>query len=106
MRIKIKNDLFDISDRVKEINPNYEIFYDTEKKKFVLMKGKLVSSILPYETLDVRTLDYVYKTRAENGENLLKEIDSYNEKKTRDSVSKSQDEIENEFSRQLRLLKI
>lgn len=106
MRIRIKNDLYDIADRIKEINPDYEIFYDTEKEKFILMKGKFVSSILPYKTLDARTLDYVYETRPENSDKLLSEIDSYNERKRRDSVKQTQDEIENEFSRQLRLQKI
>lgn len=106
MRIKIKNDLFDIADRIKEINPLLEICYDTEKGKFLIMKGSMVYATIPYASLDVRALDYAYEVRPDNIDNLISEIDKFNETKRRDSVKDTQDEIENEYSRQLRLLKI
>jgi hypothetical protein len=34
MRIKIENDLFDICNRIKEIDDGYFIIYDTEKDRF------------------------------------------------------------------------
>lgn len=106
MRIKIKNDLFDISDRIKEINPLLEIFYDTAKGKFLIMKGSAVYAVIPYASLDVRALDYAYEVRPENADKLISDIDGFNEARRKNSVKNAQDEIENEYSRQLRLLKI
>ena len=34
MKIKIESDVFDIVDRIKEIDDGYFIIYDTQKNKF------------------------------------------------------------------------
>lgn len=106
MRIKITRDLFDIADRIKELNPNYEIYFDTDRQKYVLMAFGVHQSVIPYDELDVRTLDYAYETRAENAEKILAEIDAYNARRQRESVEDAKDEIENEFSRRLRLARL
>ena len=103
MKIKITRDLFDIADRIKELNPNYEIWFDTDRQKYVLTAFGGHQAVIPYDELDVRTLDYAYETRAENAEKILAEIDSYNLRRQRESAAEVRDEIENEFSRRLRL---
>lgn len=106
MKIKITHDLFDIAERVKEINKNYEIYFDTVLQKYVLTAFGVHQSIIPYDELDVRTLDYVYETRIENAEKVLEDIDRHNAKKERESNKKVKDEIENEYSRRLRLSRL
>lgn len=80
MKIRIYNDLYDVCDRVKEIHPDYEIYYDTTGKRYeVFAKGKL-QVVCPYEKLDARLIDYLYKTRIERLDKILKEIDDQNMK--------------------------
>lgn len=103
MKIKIDNDLFDISKRLKEIDPAYEVYFETDLQKYVLWAFGVRQTVLPYDELDVRTLDYVYHTRRENADTILREIDESNRRKEREEIKKMQDEVENETSRRLRL---
>lgn len=78
MKIRIYSDLYDVCDRVKEIHPDYEIYYDTAVKRYeVFAKGKLQVAC-PYEKLDARLIDYLYKTRIERLDEIMKEIDEEN----------------------------
>ena len=103
MKIEIKNDLFDIANRLKEIDPRYEVFFDTEKQKFVIYANGVPQLTIPYDNLDTRTLSYVRYTRVENAETVLKDVDGYNARKDRESIEKAKDTIEDEYSRRLRL---
>ena len=106
VKIKITDDLFYIADRLKEIDNRYEVFFDTEKQKFVIYALGKPQCVIPYDKLDVRTLDYVYKTRRENAEKLLMELEKSNLMKEKESLKKTHDEFENEVSRRLRLSRI
>ena len=75
--IKITNDVFDIASRIKNINSNYELYYDG---KFKLYANNILQLVLPFESLDSRTYDYILKTQIKNLESLQKEIDLNNEK--------------------------
>lgn len=106
MKIKIRNDLFDVEKRVKEIDKNYEIYFDTDLQKFVLYAFNVRQTVFPFDELDCRAIDYVYKTRVSRAENLLDEIDKENTERERASIKKAKDEVENETSRRLRLSRI
>ena len=103
MKIKIKNDLFDIAARMREIDPAYEIYFDTDLQKYVVWAFGIRQTVLPYDELDIRALEYIIRTRRENAEKVLQEIDEYNRRREREEVKKMQDEVENETSRRLRL---
>ncbi len=103
MKIRINNDLFDIASRVKEIDPRYEIYFETESQKFTLWAEGKRQLTFPFENLDERALVYTRKTRVENMEEVIKEIDSSNEKHENDRLVRVQDKIEDEYSRRLRL---
>ncbi len=75
--IKITNDVFDIADRIKNINSNYELYYDG---KYKLYCNNILQLVLPFESLDSRTYDYILKTQIKNLEYLQQEIDKNNEK--------------------------
>ena len=106
MKIRINNDLFDIASRVKEIDPRYEIYFETESQKFTLWAEGKRQLTLPFENLDERALVYTRKTRIENMEEVIKEIDSSNEKHEKDRLVRVQDKIEDEYSRRLRLARL
>lgn len=106
MKIKINNDLFDIASRIKEIDTRYEIFFETETQKFTVWANGKRQLTLPFENLDERAILYTRKTRVENVEEIIREIDSYNEKHENERVERVRDKIEDEFSHRLRLARI
>jgi hypothetical protein len=107
VRIKIANDLFDIADRIKELDRRYEIYFDTVKNKYLLTDEKgVVQLVVPYENLDARTLGYAYHTRAENADELEEEAEKHNDEIVKLGIKETQDKVENDFSRELRLRKI
>ena len=103
MEIRITHDLFDIAERLKAINEHYEVYFDTEKQKFIVKAFGIHQFTVPYDKLDVRTLDYAYYTRRENAEKVLHDVDVYNEGREKDALKKVKDEVENEYAHRLRL---
>ena len=84
MLIKIETDNYFISQRIKEIDINYFLMFNTKTKKFEVHNKRQAGNTfcvgLPFITLDERSLDYIQKTRIENIDNLIKEMDKENEK--------------------------
>ena len=106
MKIVIKNDLFDIVDRLKEIDPRYVVMFDDDLSRYELTIDDKFAAVIPYENLDERTLRFAYYTRSENAETVLADIDKHNEELRREEIKKMQDKVEDDFSRATRLLKI
>ncbi len=102
MRIEVKNDLYDISWRVKEINSGYKIVWDTDKQKYLVMHSGKVQLTLPFKVLDKRTIDYIIMTRVDNLEKLCKNIDKDNQKKREHALKEGYDKFENRMSKRLR----
>jgi hypothetical protein len=74
----ITKDLFDISGRLKDIDPDYQIYRNYILNRFELWwRGALVL-IFPFEKLDERSLHYARKTRRENADETETEIDGQN----------------------------
>lgn len=75
-------DLFNIVQRVKQINNKYRVFRNKKKKRFELYYQNGLNLefelVLPYEKLDYRTIDLVLKSRVENADKIFKEIDEFN----------------------------
>lgn len=78
----ISGDVFDIARRVKEIDRCYRIRYNRLLSRYELHHIRYypdtLVSVIPYPTLDKRTIDYVLKTRVHNLDKLLDEMDSSN----------------------------
>ena len=91
MLVKLYSDVFDISQRVKNIDSGYYILFNTSNKKFEVHNSNQVGSsyclTLPFKELDERTLNFINKTKSNNIEKILKEIE--NENKLRESSEKS-----------------
>ena len=84
MLIEIKNDVYFILERLREIDSGYKIFYSTKKKKFEIHNLKQIGNsyclTVPYKVLDARTVALIRKTRVENAADLIKEMDKNNAK--------------------------
>jgi len=89
--IKIKNDVFNIVDRLKEIDSHYYVVYNSDKQRLeVHFDGQYPNSlacIVPFNCLDVRTLEHVNKTRRENIDKVIKEMDEHNKRLEKEADS-------------------
>ena len=80
----IQSDTYFICERLKEIDSSYFILFNFENNKFEIhssmQRGSTYCLTIPYEVLDERTVDLVKKTRANNVDKLIEEIDQENER--------------------------
>ena len=80
--IKIDNDVFFITQRLKEIDDSYEVYYNLQIRCYEVHSSKQSKNSfcfkVPYSSLDERTLQYALKTRSENRDKIIAEIEKYN----------------------------
>ena len=83
MKIKIESDVFDVSKRIKEIDENYFIMFNLNNNKYELhctSQPNTYCFSYPYEDLDERFIDMIYKTNIVNIDNIIEQIDNNNAK--------------------------
>lgn len=92
MKFLIKNDLFDICNRIKFFDRNYCVVFDTnngnykvyskcknEKRPEFVEGDKLYYVLtLPYKELDYRCIKYLYQTEIKDIDLLIKNINEQN----------------------------
>lgn len=82
MKIKINSDVLNISQRIKNIDKNYYIIFNTEKNVFEMHNSNQFGSTycltLPFNYLDERVLKYVRKTQSDNIDDIIEEIETRN----------------------------
>jgi hypothetical protein len=78
------NDLFNISERIKEIDCDYEIYRNHYCGRYEVWRHSHLSFVIPFEELDERTLAYARKTRRENIDEIEREINEGNAKVERE----------------------
>ena len=92
-------DMFRVEERLKEIDPTYEVFYNKKDKRFEVYSKKagLVSLafISPFDSLDARLISYARKTRAERADKIIKEIEEENEK-----IEKANEKLASDFKKE------
>lgn len=81
---EIKNDLFDIVKKIKEINPRYRVFRNIVKHRYEIYFQNGVNLtlelVVPFDKLDYRTVNLINKTKVENADEIFDEIEKSNEK--------------------------
>lgn len=101
--IELTDDLFDIGWRLKAVNPDYFVVFNVTKKRFEVHNRSLckhsLAFVVPYDELDCRTVDYALKTRAENADKLLGELEKHNEQKRHDDVTAAVETVAEKMSR-------
>lgn len=89
---RIRHDLFGIAKRLKSIDRRYELFFNRKKNRYEIYANGAMQMALPFERLDARTLMYARKTRLENLEKIIAEIEEENARleiqKTRETRDK------------------
>lgn len=94
-KILIKKDVFNIVRRLKKIDKNYYIVYNSSLKRYEVHHAKSKHSlqlVLPFPFLDARTLDLVLKTSVENHTKLIRQMEANNLKLEQDKNNKLIDE--------------
>lgn len=74
----ITSDLYDIADRLREIDDRYEVMYDRVACRYTVYADGAPQFAAPFGGLDARTLELARKTRAERRDEILREIDESN----------------------------
>lgn len=90
----IEGDIYYIESRLKEIDPDYFLMRRGGRVEVCCLGAGASERVLtvPYDVLDARTVELVRKTRVENAERLLDEIERDNralEKKRLDAAVKN-----------------
>lgn len=83
MKIVVKNDVFDIVERIKAIDNDYFVIFDTKRNLYELhCKNQYENSfcLTLFESLDERSIQKTLKTRRQNKEKLFEEIKRHNQK--------------------------
>lgn len=79
---RIENDVLDIAARLREIDDGYFIVYNGLFRRLEVhnqrQRGNTFCLVVPSNRLNARTVELVRKTRAENADRLLAEIDEHN----------------------------
>ena len=75
----ITEDLFGIAGRLMSVDPRYRLYRNRKMERFELWWEGRLSLVLPFETLDERTVEYARKTRRENADEIMDEIAKGNE---------------------------
>ncbi len=94
----VDNDVYFISQRLKEIDFRYFILFNLKKHKYeVHSLGQIGGSYcftLPFDCLDARAISFTLKTKSENIEKLVKEIDEENKKLEKNNIKKAVNKLE------------
>lgn len=94
MRIKIDSDVFNISNRLKEIDSGYFVMYNLSSKKFEIHNNNQKNTYcltIPYGQLDTRTIDFVNKTSIRNYDKIIKNLDKNNANIEKNNLNKAKE---------------
>lgn len=98
MLIEIKSDPLFVTDRLKELDQDYYLVFNTIKHKYEVHNHSQISCsyclTYPNPALDERLLELVKKTRRENLNELMKEIDKANEKIEQEFIKSQKEKLE------------
>lgn len=99
MKIKICEDVYNISKRIKYIDRDYYVVYDTSKQVFEIHNsaqfGTSYCLTLPFDELDERALKHVLKTQSANIDEILGTIENDNNQRESAIRTSAFSEIEN-----------
>lgn len=79
---EIKDDVYYICDRLKEIDESYYVLYNLSKNCYEVHSSLQKNSycfVVPFDELDERTLAFARRTRSDRRDKLIEEIEKNNE---------------------------
>lgn len=82
--LKIDSDVLQITQRLKGINSEYNLFYNLKTKKYMLYqiknntKQNIYCLTFPFNSIDERMIEYTLKSEIQNRKAYLEEIERSN----------------------------
>ena len=95
-KIRIMQDAFKICERIKKIDKNYYVVFDTIKKVFEIHNSKQFCNtycISVGKTLDMRAIKKLQSSSVSNMDKILSEIEKHNESLEKESKRKVSDMV-------------
>lgn len=92
----IKNNAFNIVNRLKQIDKSFYVVYNTDVNGFEVHSSKQKNSFcfnVPFKMLDKRTLNHAKKTSIKNLTAYLQEIENFNSQQELNSIKEKEDYI-------------
>ena len=83
MKVRIEDDVFDITKRIKDIDEGYYVLYNQNNCKYEIHNFNQKNTYcltLPYRVLDSRCLDMLLYSSISNIDNIVADIDNNNHK--------------------------
>ncbi len=81
--IPITNDLFNVANRLKSVNANYQVFYNATLGRFEVhtknQRPTTLAFVVPYPSLDARTVVLARQSRIENANEIYQQMEQHNE---------------------------
>lgn len=81
---EIKEDLFDIVNKIKSIDSNYKVFRNHYKHRYEIYYqcglNLNLELVVPHDELDARTINLLNKSKVENADLIFEEINKINAK--------------------------
>ena len=90
---RIRHDLFGIAKRLKSIDRRYELFFNRKKNRYEIYANGAMQMALPFERLDARAIEYARKTRLENLNKLIAEIEAENARLEIENAKRSRQNV-------------
>ncbi|MCH5156338.1 MAG: hypothetical protein J1G02_00500 [Clostridiales bacterium] len=80
--IEITQDLYDIAQRLRSVNDGYRLYYNTNKCRYEVRNAvtSALEFVVPYDELDVRTVEYARYTSVGNANQVFEDIEKNNAK--------------------------
>jgi hypothetical protein len=79
MKIELKTNVFNIPERLRDIDDGYFVMFDTTRQKYEVHnkynRGGSYCLTVPHDELDARTIDLVQQTRLENAKKIIEEFE-------------------------------
>ncbi len=86
----VVDDLYDVARRIQEIAPYYFVVYNERRQKFELHSDRDRPTYVltfPYDRLDARCIEHTLKTRIENFDRIIEEMDKHNMELEKTAIS-------------------
>lgn len=91
--LSINHDVFFIAQRLREIDDEYRLVYNLDKKCYEVHTDKGEFCFRVREQLDARTIDYARRTRAERQRQIIEEMDRENERLRKKQINDAVEKI-------------
>lgn len=92
-KILVTNDLFDIAWRLTAVKDSYLLYYNTDSNRYEVHDSarfpNTLQFVVPYDSLDARTVDYARYSRVENAQAIFADVDKHNAKLEREQTVQS-----------------